>query len=65
MQLCTVKPGRPRGLCVNADNHKADMTVYGNVFVRPVALSNTGRRRLQQAGTSQHALAAVLCFTGP
>lgn len=41
-------------LCTLADSHEADLSVYGNVFVRPLATSSStssGRRRLQQTGT--------------
>ena len=39
-----------------ADGNEADLTVYGNVFVRPLATSSatsSGRRRLQQTGAAQ------------
>ena len=40
-----------------ADGNEADLTVYGNVFVRPLATSSaasSGRRRLQQTGMAQY-----------
>lgn len=56
-------------LCTLADSHEADLSVYGNVFVRPLSTSSStssGRRRLQQTGTPAafnvlHTLPLIVC----